>query len=309
MTQKAPGKADREGLSLVEVTRIFPTDEAAEKWFIKMRWPNGIECPYCESANGQENAKHATMPHRCRSCRRRFSVRTGTIMQASNLGYQTWAFAMYLMLTSLKSVASMKLHRDLAITQKSAWHLAHRLRKAFTSDTRKFLGPVEVDETYIGGKDSNRHEHKKQGTSTGGKAIVAGAKDRGARKIQARMVEGTDRLTLKAFVVDVADESATVYSDGHHAYHTLPHKHESVNHSAGEFVRGMAHTNGIESFWSMLKRGYHGTFHHFSKKHLQRYVNEFSARYNVREMDTIQQMGFLARRMGGKRLKYEDLIA
>ena len=174
-----------------------------------------------------------------------------------------------------------------SFTQISAWLLAHRLREAFAPDTRRFLGPVEVDETYIGGKDSNRHAHKKTGTSTGGKAIVTGAMDRGARKIQVRMVVGTDRLTLKAFVMEVADESVSVYCDGHHSYHTLPHKHESVNHSAGDFLRGVAHTNGIESFWSMLKRSCHGTFHHFSMKHLQRYVNEFTARYNVRKMDTI----------------------
>ena len=132
MSQKAPGKANRKGISLVELLRKFPDDATAERWFSETRWPHGPACPHCGSTNAQSGASHPTMPYRCREreCRKRFSVKTGTVMQASNLGCQVWAIAIYLCLTSLKSVSSMKLHRDLEITQKSAWHLAHRLRKA-----------------------------------------------------------------------------------------------------------------------------------------------------------------------------------
>ncbi len=145
MAHKAPGKHHREGISLIKLFKMFPDNSAAEKWFAKARWPEGTHCPHCESVNVQSGAAHKTMPYRCREreCRKRFSVRTGTCMEASNLGFQIWAIAVYLMSTSLKGVSSMKLHRDLGITQKSAWHLAMRLRKALEDDGANlpFVGP------------------------------------------------------------------------------------------------------------------------------------------------------------------------
>ena len=134
MAQKTPGKHFRTGLSLLDVTKMFPTDEAAKQWFVELRWPDGPACPYCGSTNILAGAKHDSMPYRCRErkvCGKRFSVRTHTVMESSKLGYQVWAIAMYLVATNLKGISSMKLHRDLNITQKSAWHLAHRLRKSF----------------------------------------------------------------------------------------------------------------------------------------------------------------------------------
>ena len=311
MAHKAPGKHERNGLSLVEITRLFPHNEAAEAWLIGVRWPQGIRCPKCGSDNVHERTKHPTMRHRCRPCRKYFSVRTGTVMQASNLDCQVWAIAIYLFCTSLKSVSSMKLHRDLDVTQKSAWHLAHRLRKAFAHEPNLFAGPVEVDETYIGGRNKNRHAHKRQeGTQGGaGKSIVAGAKDRATRQISATVVPNTEAVTLHGFVAGRAKHDAMVYTDDHSSYKKLPYKHESVKHSVSEYVRGQAHVNGIESFWALLKRGYHGTFHHFSPKHLARYVAEFAARYNIRDLDTLAQMAFVVQGMSGKRLKYQDLIA
>ena len=136
-----------------------------------------------------------------------------------------------------------------------------------------------------------------------------GAKDRESNRVSARSVLETDGPTLKGFVGRHADPEATVYTDEHGAYRGLPFDHEAVCHSAGEYVRGQAHTNGIESFWSMLKRGYHGTFHHFSAKHIDRYVSEFSGRHNVRESDTVDQMRNIVAGMVGKRLMYRDLIS
>ena len=169
---------------------------------------------------------------------------------------------------------------------------------------------MEVDETYLGGKRKNMpNSVRKELTGRGpvGKTAVVGAKDRATNQVAAKAVPATDKQTLQGFVQDHADRQATVYTDEARAYETLPFEHESVKHSVSEYVRGQAHTNGVESFWSMLKRGYCGTFHKLSPKHLDRYVQEFAGRHSLREQDTIDMMGAVVLGMDGKRLKYEDL--
>ena len=314
MAHEAPGKHFRKGKSLIEVMRMFPDDTSAEAWFVKVRWPGGPACPHCGSVNVQSGAQHKTMAYRCREreCRKRFSVRTGTVMQSSNLGYQTWAMAIYLCLTSLKGVSSMKLHRDLNITQKSAWHLAHRIRKALEAHGGMLSGPVEVDETYMGGRRANMSKSKREqltGRGAVGKTAVVGAKDRATNQVRAAVVERTDKVNVHGFVADHAAPDATIYTDDALVYESLPNRRQAVNHSALEYVRGDVHTNGIESFWSMLKRAHKGTFHKMSPKHLDRYVAEFEARHNMREDDTIYQMGAVVLGMDCKRLKYDTLIA
>ena len=318
MPKKAPGKSHRNAISLVEIMRMFPDDATAQAWFVEQRWPDGPYCPACGSVNVQTGAKHA-MPFRCRErqCRKRFSVKIGTVMEGSNLGYRTWAVAIYLHLTSLKGVSSMKLHNDLNISQKSAWHLAHRLRQAFGRDGALFSGPVEADETYMGGERRNMSKAKRAAMNKSrgpvGKTAVVGAKDRASNAVRARVVQRTDAPHVAGFVAEHARIGARVHTDEAAVYRVLKpcYAHQSVNHSAGEYVnfKTGAGTQGIESFWSMLKRGHQGIYHKMSPKHLHRYVAEFAGRHNIREADTADQMAGLVAGMAGKRLRYSDLTA
>ena len=316
MRKKAPGKAFRKGISLKQILRMFPDNATAERWFIEQRWPDGVGCHYCGSVNVQTGCKHKTMPYRCREkeCGKKFSVKTGTVMEGSKLGYQDWIIATFQMLTSLKGVSSMKLHRDLGVTQKSAWFLTHRLRAALAEDGARMVGPVEVDETYFGGKRRNMSNTKRKaladtGRGPVGKVAVVGAKDRRTKRVAAKVVRSTDQQTLHGFVEDHAAPGATVYTDDATVYESLRFNHDTVKHSLSEYVKGEIHTNGIESLWSMLKRAHMGTFHKLSPKHLDRYVQEFAGRHNVREQDTIEQMAAVTVGMEGKRLTYDRLIA
>ncbi len=215
-------------------------------WLEKQIRPDGPRCPHCGGHNVQCNIKRPSMTHRCRDCHGypMFSLKTGTVMQSSKLGYQA--------ATNLKGISSLKLRRDLGITQKSAWRLMHRIRKAFEGgQLRPFKGPVEV--------------------------------------------EGTDSGTLQGFVYQKVERGAQVFTDEAGAYKGMAkYRHQSVSPSAGEYVRGQAHTNGIELFRALLKRGYVGAFHWLSAKHLDRYVAAFAGRANLRSLDAIEQMAWIA---------------
>ena len=314
MSKKAPGKAHREGITIVQLMDLFPSEEAATAWFEGTVWPNGRHCPKCGCTGTSEVPNAKPMPYWCKDCRAYFSVRTGTPIARSNVPMRKWAIAIYLCLTNLKSVSSMKLHRDLGVSQKTAWFMLHRIRQAWAEDDDdRFDGPVEVDETYIGGKRRNMSKSKRKefmGRGTVGKTAVVGVKDRESNEVRAEVVSATDGETLKGFVREHVEPGSVLYTDEAAAYNGMTEfKHEAVNHSVGEYVDGMAHTNGIESFWSMLKRAHKGTFHKISPKHLQRYVSEFAGKHNIRDSGTLAQMRDTVAGLVGRNLLYRDLVA
>lgn len=309
--QQKPGK-----ISFYQFFKQFPDEEAAHKFFAERQWGKEEEDRFCPHCGGVRTvrSKHQ-MPYHCKDCRKRFSVRTGTILAESNVSLHKWLMAIYLLNTNLKGVSSMKLARDLDVTQKTAWFLSRRIRKAFEDQQEaKFVSDVEVDETYMGGEYRNMHTSRKPRMSGAGvqdKTPVVAVRERGSGKVKAKVTERVSSITLQRMVQETAPEGSAVYTDKHPGYIGLKKKnyrHESVNHGAGEYIKGKAHTNGVESFWSMLKRGHAGVYHKMSKKHLQRYIDEYAGRHNIRPFATMEQIEITFKGMNGKRLKYKELI-
>ena len=309
--RKGPGKSFRKGISLIEAVQRFSDETKAEAWFISTRWPNGTICPFCEQKDRViDRLNRKPQPWYCGRCRRYFSIKTNTIMHSSRLPLSSWAIAFFLLSTNLKGVSSLKLHRDLNVTQRTAWHMAMRIRETLIDEMDTFHHLVEADETYIGGSDRTRHKHKRSpGRGTTDKIPVAGLKERNTNRVHARVLPNTRQRTLKDFVERNTAENIILLTDQSAAYNTVNRRRISVNHSTGEYVRGMAHTNGLESFWAMLDRAYMGTFHKISRKHLHRYVGEFQGRHNRRPLDTDEQISTMARKAFGRRLRYKDLTA
>ena len=300
-------------LSLFQLTEMFPTVESAVRYFEQIRWNGSPTCTKCEKADRITPQKKVGT-YWCGMCRAYFTVFTNTPLERNKIDARKWLFAAYLVLTARKGISSVQLSKELAVRQPTAWYMMHRLRKACETQAVLLSGLVEIDETYVGGKEHNKLGKKGDKPKAGmvGKQAVLGMRERGGKTV-ARSVPSTDRLTLMTEIQKTVQPGSTIYTDDHGAYR-LPKKgytHEALNHSANEYVKGLAHTNGIESVWAVLKRGLEGTFHQVSVKHLDRYVSEFAFRLNEGncQVDTADRMKALFGAMVGKRLKYKELIA
>jgi transposase-like protein len=307
-----------ETISLYEFFQQFPNEEAARLYFEKKRWNNKPQCTHCGSENIVECKNHKPMPYRCKDCRKHFSVRQGTILEESRLPLQKWLMAIYMMTTARKGIPSTQMARELGVTQKTAWFLAQRIREAWmnnqtTKDTddNDMGGHTQVDEAYFGGKESNKHASKKKKLGRGavGKTPVLGIRGEDGQ-VKAKTIQNTKKETLQGFINENVKGGSTVVTDDFKSYNDLSKKynHIAVKHSVGEYIKDQAHTNGIESFWALLKRGYYGIFHHITPKHLNRYVCEFSFRHNTARTNTIDFINMTINRMESKRITYKELI-
>jgi transposase-like protein len=299
-------------ISTSQLFAMFPDQETARVYLESRRWPDGPYYPCCGGSDRITARKDGF--YRCNKCKEDFTVRTGTIFERSHVPLHKWIYAMYLVVTARKGISSMQLAKEIGVTQKTAWFILGRLREACGDKFEKLSGIIEIDETYIGGAEGNNHENKKlhAGRGTVGKAAILGMRERDGRT-QAKPVSGTDAATLHAEIKASVEPGSILYTDEHGGYQglgALAFDHETVNHSAGEFMRDGVSTNSIESVWAVFKRGVYGTFHHISPKHLGRYVDEFTFRLNEGNVarHTTQRIASFVDAAEGKRLTYKDLI-
>ena len=306
---------DMDFKNLKDLFTHFANDEICRTYLEGQRWGGQIVCPYCQHSGKIyriENGKR----YKCGNaeCHKKFSVTVGTIFESSKIDLRTWFGAMYLCTAHKKGISSLQLHRDLGVTQKTAWFMLQRIREMLRVEAPQMLkNTVESDETYIGGKEKNKHSDKRtKGLQGGkGKAMVVGMIERGGDLI-AKHVDNKEGSVVEGIVEAYVEKGSNLMTDDAPAYVLVGSRnyvHRVVNHSAKQYVDGMCHTNTIEGFWSLLKRGIVGIYHSVSVKHLSRYCDEFSYRYNTRKISDVQRFHFSVKRVSGKRLRYAEVTA
>jgi predicted Zn finger-like uncharacterized protein len=300
-------------MAAIDVGRL--TEDEARAILEDIRWPKGIECPHCKSKDvvkiNSKAARDGLL--RCKECRKQFTVTVGTVIHGSHITLRQWVQAFYSMCSHKKGVSSLQLQRNLGLhSYRSAWHLTHRIRMAMREDPFASLlkGVVEIDETYIGGKPPKDGKKHKRGRGTKKAPVVALVERNG--KVISKPVEDVTARTLKSAIREAVDKEAMIMTDEWEPYRGIGNEfkggHGIIKHSEGEYVKGDVSTNTAESFFALLKRGVHGTFHHISKKHLSRYCNEFSFRWDNRKVSDGKRTENAIKGFVGKKLTLKEVL-